>query len=257
MIAGELLQKGLQIIGFHINESKNPSVVFVSELFNTNQNLSPYQIIELEKASYFKADAVFFRYFEDGRPPIAQIYIYDNSNGNLSVEYAQIHKELWSNCHIPTYIIIEKTKVKFFDCRKPVSIDSKGNIYTRETDLIDLEDIAKYADVIKKYNAEKFINGSFWESKVTEKNYLYDKTAYTNLIDKLKTLRKKYNKNSNISQSLFDYVIIISTLIKFLEENGIDANGENLASRFFQNEVKCGSFIEILDTFCPFRPKIG
>ena len=247
MIAGELLQKGLQIIGFHINESKNPSVVFVSELFNTNQNLSPYQIIELEKASYFKADAVFFRYFEDGRPPIAQIYIYDNSNGNLSVEYAQIHKELWSNCHIPTYIIIEKTKVKFFDCRKPVSIDSKGNIYTRETDLIDLEDIAKYADVIKKYNAEKFINGSFWESKVTEKNYLYDKTAYTNLIDKLKTLRKKYNKNSNISQSLFDYVIIISTLIKFLEENGIDANGENLASRFFQNEVKCGSFIEILE----------
>ncbi len=246
MIATETLQKGLQSIGFQINESENPSVVFVSELLNSNQNLSPFQILELEKASYFKADAVFFRYFEDSRPPLPQLYIYDNSSGNLSIEYSQIHKELWSNCHIPTFIIIEKTKVKFFDCRKPVSIQSNGEVYTKETAYIDLDDIANYADVIEKYSAEKFVNGSFWESKEAHDNYLYKKTAYTNLIDKLKTLRKNYNESYNISHRLFDYVIIISTLIKFLEENGIDAKGENLASKFFQKEAQCDSFIEIL-----------
>ncbi|MCB0538994.1 MAG: hypothetical protein KDE33_15890, partial [Bacteroidetes bacterium] len=64
-------------------------------------------------------------------------------------------------------------------------------------------------------------------------NYLYGKTAYNNLIDKLKALRKDYKKSSKISAHLFDYVIIITTLIKFLEENGVDSNGDNLASKFF------------------------
>ena len=246
VIATGSLQKGLQTIGFQINNSENPSVVFVSELLNVNQNLSPFQILELEKASYFKADAVFFRYFEDDRPPLPQLYIYDNSNENLSIRYSQIHKELWSNCHIPTFIIIEKTKVKFFDCRKPVLIQPNGEVYTKETAFIDLNDIANYADVIKKYNAEKFINGSFWESEEAHSHYLYGKTAYTNLIEKLKVLRKNYNVGYKISHRLFDYVIIISTLIKFLEENGIDGNGDNLASKFFIEEVQCNSFIEIL-----------
>jgi methylase of polypeptide subunit release factors len=245
-VAGERnLQKGLEAIGFVTENSENPSIIFVSELKNTNQSLTPFQILELEKASYFNADAVFFRYFEDNRPPLSQVYIYDNSNSNLSVEYSQIHKELWSNCHIPTFIIVEQTKLKIFDCRKPVSF-SGGVISTKETAYIDLNDIGSYADVVEKYNAEKFKNGSFWESEEAHKNYLYGKTAYTNLIDKLKILRKNYNRKLKISSQLFDYVIIISTLIKFLEENGVDANGDNLASDFFQDKVQCSSFIEIL-----------
>lgn len=247
MIATENLQKGLQAIGFQINETKEDSIVFTSELQNSNKNLTPFQILELEKAILFKADAVFFRYFEDNRPPLPQVYIYDNSSNRLNNDYTQIHKELWSSCHIPTFIVIENTKIKFFDSRKPVSILSDGSVYTKEIALIDLDDIAQYATVLEKYNAEKFKNGSFWESEEAHQNYLYGKTAYNNLIDKLKTLRKEYKKSSKISTQLFDYVIIITTLIKFLEENGVDSSGENLASKFFQESVQCNSFIEILE----------
>ena len=247
MIATENLQKGLQAIGFQINETKEDSIVFTSELQNSNKNLTPFQILELEKAILFKADAVFFRYFEDNRPPLPQVYIYDNSSNRLNNDYTQIHKELWSSCHIPTFIVIENTKIKFFDSRKPVSILSDGSVYTKEIALIDLDDIAQYATVLEKYNAEKFKNGSFWESEEAHQNYLYGKTAYNNLIDKLKALRKEYKKSSKISTQLFDYVIIITTLIKFLEENGVDSSGENLASKFFQESVQCNSFIEILE----------
>ncbi len=242
------LQKGLQAIGFQTNEPKEDSIVFTSELQNSDKDhLTPFQILELEKALLFKADAVFFRYFEDNRPPLPQVYIYDNSSNRLNNDYTQIHKELWSSCHIPTFIVIEKTKIKFFDSRKPVSILSDGSIYTKEIALIDLDDINQYASVLEKYNAEKFKNGSFWESEEAHQNYLYGKTAYNNLIDKLKALRKGYKESSKISSQLFDYVIIITTLIKFLEENGIDSNGENLASKFFHKAVQCNSFLEILE----------
>lgn len=241
------LRNGLQAIGFQLNEAENSSVLFVSELQNPNKNLAPFQILELEKALSFNADAVFFRYFENNRPPLPQVYIYDNSDNKLNIDYSQIHKELWSNCNIPVFIVIENTKIKFFDSRKPVSIQSNGNVYTKEVASIDLNDISQYANILEKYSAEKFINGSFWESEEAHNNYLYGKTAYNNLIDKLKVLRKDYKKSSKISARLFDYVIIISTLIKFLEENGVDSNGDNLAGKFFQESVQCGSFIEILE----------
>lgn len=247
MVATENLHKGLQAIGFQLDETEMSSIVFVSELQNSSEQLTPFQILELEKAHTFKADAIFFRYFEDNRPPLAQVYIYDNSSNKLNSDYTQIHKELWSSCHIPTFIIIENTKIKFFDSRKPVSIYSNGNVYTKEVALIDLNNLAQYATILEKYNAEKFKNGSFWESEEAHHNYLYGKTAYNNLIDKLKTLRKDYKESSKISSHLFDYVIIITTLIKFLEENGVDSNGDNLASKFFQESVQCGSFIEILE----------
>lgn len=247
MVTTENLQKGLKAIGFQLDESKNSSIVFVSELQNPSDKLTPFQILELEKALSFKADAVFFRYFEDNRPPLPQVYIYDNSNNRLNNDYTQIHKELWSNCHIPTFIVIENTKIKFFDSRKPVSIHSNGDVYTKAVASIDLNDISQYATILEKYNAEKFKNGSFWESEEAHHNYLYGKTAYNHLIDKLKALRKGYKESSKISARLFDYVIIISTLIKFLEENGVDSNGDNLASKFFQESVQSDSFIEILE----------
>jgi len=246
VVATENLQKGLEVIGFQLNDAENSSIVFVSELQNPSKNLTPFQILELEKALSFKADAVFFRYFEDNRSPLPQVYIYDNSSNRLKDDYTQIHKELWSNCHIPTFIVIENTKIKFFDSRKPVSIQSNGDVCTKEVASIDLNNISQYATILEKYNAEKFKNGSFWESEEAHNNYLYGKTAYNNLIDKLKALRKDYKKSSQISARLFDYVIIISTLIKFLEENGVDSNEDNLASKFFQESVQCGSFIEIL-----------
>jgi len=239
------LTRGLQVIGFQDYNSEDASVIFVSELQNIKCSLLPQQILELEKASLFRADAILFRYFEDSRPPLPQAYIYDNSH-NKFLDYSQIHKDLWSNCHIPTFMVVESGKLKFFDCRKPVVIGLNGNISSKEVATIDLNNIEEYAHIIEKYNAEKFKNGSFWESEEAHKHFLYGKTAYTNLIDKLKSLRKSYNQSFGLSPRLFDYVIIISTLIKFLEENGIDANGTNLSGDFFNKEVGCSSFIEIL-----------
>ena len=250
MLFTETFTEKLEHLDFRVLNSENSPVIFVSELTNVNNILSPSQILSLEEAKSYNADAVFFRYFEDeNRPPLPQIYIYDNGSGKFNSKYEQIHKERWSSCNIPACIIVEDFRIRIFDCRKPVKINSNGKIFTKEIASIDTRDIAKYADVIEKYNADKFSNGTFWESDEAHNHFTYGKTPYKDLIDNLKILRQNYkgNNSNHISPQLSDYVIIISILIKYLEENGIDEDGNNLASNFFNAEVQCKTFVEILE----------
>lgn len=247
MLFSETIKEKLAYLDFQVYDSEKSPVVFVSELSKANNNLTAAQIIALEEAKYYRADAVFFRYFDDAaRPPQPQIYIYDNISGNLNGGYEQIHKELWSSCTVPAFIIVEDFKIRIFDSRKPVKITTDGNIYSKEIASIDTRQISKYADIIDKYNAQKFADGTFWESQGAEGHFTYSKTPYKDLIDNLKILRQSY-KSGKVSSGLSDYIIIISILIKYLEENGVDEEGNNLASIFFYNAVGCRSFLEILE----------
>ncbi|WP_316812671.1 class I SAM-dependent DNA methyltransferase [Pedobacter heparinus] len=236
-------------LDFQVLDSEQSPVVFVSELDKPVSRITPYQILALEEAKSFQADAVFFRYFGDERSPQAQIYIYDNINGIIDGHYAQIHKELWSSCRIPIFIVVEDFKIKIFDCRKPVSVTKEGSVYTDDIASIDTRDLEKFSDVIQKYNAQKFSNGTFWESSEAINHFTYGATAYKDLIEGLKNLRSNYSnkKNNVISDDLSDYIIIISILVKYLEENGVDENENNLAADFFDSHVGCRSFIEILE----------
>jgi len=250
MLFSETFKEKLEYLDFQIIDSENSPVVFVSELSNPDNNLSPAQILSLEEAKLYKADAVFFRYFEDSnQSPLPQIYIYDNGYSQLIYKYEQIHKELWSSCNIPIFIIVEDFRIKIFDCRRPVKITTNGNISTKEVACIDTREVAKFSDIIEKYNAEKFSNGTFWDSNEAQNHFTYRKTAYKDLIDNLRKLRHNYTggTSNNISSQLSDYIIIISILIRYLEENGIDEEGNNLASTFFRAQVQCESFIEILE----------
>lgn len=229
------LEERLEIIGFDIHKTDEASVVLVSALKEDNQTLSPEQLIALEKAKILGADAVFFRYFDEGRPPQAQVYIYDNTSEKLT-NYTQIHKQLWSDGTIALFIVIELNYIKFFDSRNPIGYRTDSTFYSDELARIDLDNLEQYTAIIEKYNAEQFKNGSFWEQKDIEPHFLNAKSAYNQLIEKLQELRRDYHKDTNITPALYDYLIIITMLIKFLEENAVDANGNNLADNFFQKQ---------------------
>lgn len=247
MLFSETIKEKIAYLDFQVYDSEKSPVVFVSELEKEGNTLTASQIIALEDAKYYRADAVFFRYFDDAaRPPQAQIYIYDNGTGTLNGRYEQIHKELWSSCTVPIFIIVEDFKIRIFDSRKPVKIGTAGKIYTKEIASLDTRQISEYSDVIEKYNAQKFSDGTFWDSQGAQGHFSYNKTPYKDLIDNLKILRQSY-KTENVSSHLSDYIIIISILIKYLEENGIDEEGNNLADSFFFNAVGCHTFLEILE----------
>lgn len=185
------------------------SLSYVSE--KSSNNLSPTEVFALEKAEIFKANAVYFRHFSDGRAPLPQIYLYDNTHEKWQNEdLANIHRDLWSSCIIPIFIVINKKSVSIFDCRKPVQT-SGDNISTKAIETLELSDNA-----IKAYSAKMFDNGLFWESEKAKGKFSIDKSAYRDLIDGLKGFLKK----TTIPKEIAHKLLVFSILIKYLEERG-------------------------------------
>jgi methylase of polypeptide subunit release factors len=198
------------------------SLRFVSE--KENSNLSPTEIFTLEKAEIFKADAVYFRHFSDGRAPIPQIYLYDNSDDKWqNADLANIHRDLWSSCLIPIFIVINKTTISIFDSRKPVQI-SGNSISTKALETLELTDKA-----LKAYSAKMFDNGLFWESEKARGQFSIDKSAYRDLIDGL----KGFLKTTNISKEIAHKLLVFSILIKYIEDRG-EGNDRLFAEDFFK-----------------------
>jgi hypothetical protein len=132
--------------------------------------MSSYIIIALDKAKAFEADAVCFRFFDDSRPPLPQIYIYDNTNESRSPEYyAEKHREIWSSCDVAIFFVIGNTTIKIFDSRKPVKIDDSGNLSSKPIEEIEL--LSEINDAFIKYKAQNFDNGSFWEHNTSKKHF--------------------------------------------------------------------------------------
>ena len=227
----------LGALDFQFGNPIDSSIYFVDELkdYITDTSISPYIIIALDKAKLFEADAVYFRFFDDGRPPMPQLYVYDNITKNESTDYyAQKHKEIWSSCEIASFLVIDKTSVRIFDSRKPVIIenDKISSAPIKELDLSEINNIAK------EFKAHSFDNGSFWENKEIKNHFLNSQIASERLMKGLKEIRTILRKNSQLSDKIIDQLLIVCILIKYLEETGIDIDdNKNLAQTFFQSKT--------------------
>ena len=69
----------LGYLNFAVEATDRSSVYLVSDIekYRENKDMNPYVIVELENAKKYEADAVYFRFFESGRVPLPQIYIFD------------------------------------------------------------------------------------------------------------------------------------------------------------------------------------
>lgn len=106
-------------------DGKSPGLVFVGD------EISDYcEMPALENAEKYGANAVYFRRFDDGRPPVPQIYIYDfTENKKDDSEIGELYKKLWNSGQVPIFFIFYKTEVKIFSClRHPKFNPSTGEI---------------------------------------------------------------------------------------------------------------------------------
>jgi len=237
--------ENLQKLDFQIGKRDYSSVYLVDKQAEyIAHNESPYIIIALDKAKEFEVDAVYFRCFDDGRPPLAQIYIYDNIlNTRTKDDYNKIHCAVWSGCEIPIYMIIDKTEIKVFDSRKPVDIVNDKI----EAHPIDIINLAIQNDVLKKYRAQLFNNGAFWETDAANNRFLNNTSAAERLVKKLREVRHKFKQLIGTQSELSDRLLIMCILIKYLEENGTDPETkQNLAHEFFYNSTGFKTLTEIL-----------
>jgi hypothetical protein len=229
----------LQNLDFQIELQNFSSVYFVDKQDEyINEIISPYIIIALDKAKEFEADAVYFRFFDDKRPPLAQIYIYDNITKSRHNDYfVQKHKEIWSSCEVASFFIIDRETIRIFDSRNPVEVSDDS---LKSTPIETINILTDINIAMKKYNAQYFDNGSFWENANTKNYFLNSKVASERLIKGLRDIRNTLYKKKSLGEGLIDKLLIICILIKYLEETGIDRNiNKNYAHAFF--EEKTGS----------------
>ena len=240
-----IIQK-LDQLDFQFENASVSSIFFVSEL-EKKKDLHPKIILDLDKAKLFKADAVYFRFFDGGRLPQPQIYIYDNvEKRQTDDQIAEIHRAIWSASEIPMFIVLEKSKVNIYDGRQPITIKD-DKLSTKPIDEIDLDNLVEYSKIVERYKAQKFDNGNFWESDVAQKYFLNNKTAYEKLIGGLKSMRTYFKSQCVLSSDLADHLLILTILIKYLEENGKEDDGSNLAEKFFFEKTGSSSFVEIIE----------
>lgn len=239
-----IIQK-LDQLDFQFENTNASSIFFVSDL-EKKKDLHPKIILDLDKAKLFKADAVYFRFFDGGRLPQPQIYIYDNvEKRQTDDQIAEIHRAIWSASEIPMFIVLEKSKVNIYDGRQPITI-KEGKLSTKPIDQIDLDNLAECSKIVERYRAQRFDNGNFWESDVAQKHFLNNKTAYEKLIGGLKDMRTYFKSQCLLSPDLADHLLILTILIKYLEENGKEDDGKNLAAEFCLEKTGYSSFEEII-----------
>jgi len=222
-----------------LTHPKESGVLLTKNYESINHHIaSPNIIFALETAKEkFAADAVYFRYFEDGRSLIPQFYLYDFTNKNLSAEdKRKIQINMWNGGQTPAYIIIEKSIISIYDSRQKPSIDENTPI----TEVLKLT-----SDIFSTFNSDKIANGLFWE-EYGESHFAFEQSATRDLICGLKRVYLDFQAKSGLDKHVALRLLVQCILIKYLEERDEKSQSGYFATAYFQHNFQCRNFCEVI-----------
>ncbi|MCD0464386.1 class I SAM-dependent DNA methyltransferase [Flavobacterium sp. ENC] len=232
-------------------ENNFPEIVFTK---NPPQNLRPKHYIALEFASGLDADAVYFKYYDDNRDSVAQVYFYDNENSKYDKnKIAEIHRNVYSSSQVPLITFIDKNSISLFDTRIPVYVEDQNTITNEKCIIEKSYSLENELYILSKYfNAKKLNSGEFWESKEASLHFKNNTSAYEELVNSLSLIRKSFHKvfqdfdnfkdNPKDANDFADEILFKCILIKYLEENGLED-----AQEFYKKSDLPNSLNKILE----------
>lgn len=243
--------EGLLKLDLITKSGESTGLVFVEDVPD-----DPNEFIGLEYAKKYRADAVYFRRFENGRPPIPQIYIYNNTDKEFDAEeIGELHRKLWNSGQVPLFFIFSKTEIKIFNCFKQPNFDENNQKITSSP----LETIKLAAEVeerlelkkIKAFSAKQFDNGSFWQTSehIYKNEFKLSDSAYEKLLTGLKQARREIIKRKVLPEKVVQKLLVMSILVKYLEEREDDKGYRVFPKHFFKDFAnRAENFIDILRT---------
>lgn len=240
-MATTLFEKNILDLNFSFLTQKGESgILLTNNYVNIKKDLaSPDLLFSLEIAkTKFNADAVYFRFFQDGRAAVPHLYLFDYTQKNLATEDKnRIHIQMWNGYQVPAYIIIEKSTVSIFDSRKKP--DDKRDVYAKE--------IIKFAgEAIKDFKAQDFDDGLFWDEQNEKKDFKFEQSATKDLIRGLKNVYESFQKKSGLNRHVALKLLVQSLLIKYLEERDEKSASGYFAGTYFKNNFQCENFCETI-----------
>ena len=180
----------------------------------------PEEVAMIEKAETYQAHAVFFEAGRNGKPPVAQAFIFVSDGPADSPEFGQLHQRLWSWGGVP--LLYRKTRglVQLFRCaHKPDFVSATGETVCKP--FKTLKTAAAISDD-PWWDATLLRNGTLWDDPSVCKAMLSaGKAAHKRLIDAVKQLNAHLNLEGILKKHLRRKLLILSLLIAYLEERGV------------------------------------
>jgi hypothetical protein len=210
----------------------------------------PEEVAMMEKAETYNAQAVFFEASRNGRPPVAQAFVFISDGPADDQQFAELHRRLWCWGGVP--LIYRKTPglVQLFRCaHKPDFISATGEIICSPIRTL------KTAAAISAdpwWDAAQLRNGTLWDNPAVCKLMLSaSKAAHKRLIDAVKHLNADLNEEGVLKKHLRRKLLILSLLIAYLEEReallpDFFAKFHKGAKKFFQVLANGEALVKLL-----------
>ncbi len=194
----------------------------------------------MEKAAAYGADAVFFEATQSGRPATAQAFVYASNSVPDDLDFAKLHRQLWSWGGVPLIYRKNHGRLQLFRCAHQADF-LKGT--QLRCNPVSTFAIAAEVSADPWWDAERLYNGSLWNDADTCKHLLSSqKAAHKSLFDAIKDLSELLDESRVLQKSLRRRLVILSLLIAYLEQRKVFPKGyfgrfQHGADRFF--EVLC------------------
>jgi hypothetical protein len=204
-------------------------------------NRPPEEVVMMEKAREYGASAVFFEAARNGRPPVAQAFIYFANGPEEDREFATVHQKLWSWGGVPLVYRKLPGLVQLFRCAHGPDFVSKksGEIICNPVRTLQL---ASSINSDPWWQFEQLRNGTLWDDPAACKALLSaQKAAHKALIDAVSLLSAELNNEGILPTPLRRKLLILSLLIAYLEQREVFK--DNYLSRFLPGATK---FFQVL-----------
>lgn len=209
----------------------------------------PEEVAIMEKALFYKAQAVFFEAPHDGKPPIAQAFIYRSEGPTQDSDFAHLHQRLWSWGGVPLVYRVTSGMVQLFRCAHRPDFEKDGQIICKPFKTLKLS-----AEVANDpwWDADRLRNGTLWDDpQVCKKLLSSNLAAQKTLINAVKRLYDDLNKKVILPKALRRKLLILSVLIAYLEERDVFEEGyfgrfKKGADKFFQVLADGPSLVALL-----------
>jgi type I restriction-modification system DNA methylase subunit len=239
--------------------SREEGLVFCSD---PASSLNDSEILHLAEAEKLGASAVFFRRYyqsESDLTPINSepaVTIFEESQdltfGNPN--HIALHASIWSSGKSEVYVLQSSTTIKIINARKPAEFANNR---------ISLENLVLVSDALEHFEDQRFSSyhfssGTFWEQEAflgkTKGDSFFrnrleeENMPYHQLLTFLKHTRTHLRQvnSGRVEAQIFDKLIIVCLLIKFLEELKSEDGTHTLTQIYEKHRVV--NFAEALST---------
>ncbi len=219
------------------------------ETFSKAKQL-PEVVAVMEKAKHYKADGVFFEAPRDGKPPVAQAFIYRENGKAQGEDFEKLHQRLWSWGGVPLVYRVTPGLVQLFRCAHGPDFEKDGKIILKPFKILKA---AGKISCDPWWDAVRLRSGTLWDEPEVCKQLLSSKqAAQKTLINAVKELHRDLDEKGILPKALRRKLLILSLVIKYLEERKVFEDGffgrfRKNAKEFFEVLADGPALVKLLD----------